>query len=295
MRELRLESGHRLAEQPEPLEQPHDVGADARRRTEVDDLDGDAAADAIEPPDALLHRRGLPRQVVEHEPVAELEVAPFAARLGRHQDARPVVGAEPRDLGVAPRGRQLLVEDAAGELRPRAERVAQHLERLAMGDEHERLLVRPPPALRLRQQPLEARIGSIHRVRLLPQLGLVRPEHRLQRRAGRERPPDAIERAPSGTGSGARLPSAVLAASAVAKAAGAEATWPKAATEDQPPPARAAAARRYPPAASSWCTAAAARRTRAAPRRPCPRETRPAAAAAAAGRTRAHRLRAASR
>ena len=48
--ELRLDSGHRLAEQPEPLEQPHDVGADAGCRTEIDDLDRHAAADAIEPP-----------------------------------------------------------------------------------------------------------------------------------------------------------------------------------------------------------------------------------------------------
>ncbi len=159
VRELRLDAGHRLAEEPEPFEQPDDVGADARRRAEVDDLDGDAAADAIEPPDALLDGRGLPRQVVEHEPVAELEVAPFAAGLGRDEEARPLVGAEPGDLGVAPRRRQLLVEDAARELRARAERVAQHLERLAMGDEHERLLVRPPPALRLRSAAT-ARRGS---------------------------------------------------------------------------------------------------------------------------------------
>ena len=128
-------------------------------RTEIDDFDRDAAADAIQSPDALLHGRRLPRQVVEHQAVAELEVAPLAARFGRHQHARPIGCAEPRDLGVAPRRRQLLVEDAARELRPRAERVAQHLQRLAMRHEHQRLLVRPPPARRLRQQPLEARIG----------------------------------------------------------------------------------------------------------------------------------------
>ena len=290
MGELRLDAGHRLAEQPQSLEQPHDVGADARRRTEIDDLDGYATADAIQSPDALLHRRGFPRQVVEHEPMAELEVPPLAARFGRHEDAWPIVRAEPRDLGVAPRGRQLLVEDAAGELRSRAERVAQHLERLAMGHEHERLLVRPPPALRLRQQPLEARIGPIHRLRLLPQLGLVGPEHRLQRRAGCQRPPNAIERPPSATGSA--RPFAFADAPA---RPGRRMESSRLRQEDQPPPARAAAARRYPPGASSWCTAAAARRTRAAPRHPCPRETPPAAAAAAAGRTHAHRLRAASR
>ena len=199
-RELQLHACHRLAEEPKAFEQPDDVGTDACRRPEVDDLDRDAAADAIQSPDALLHRRGFPRQVVEHEPMTELKVAPFAAGFGRHEDAWPLVGAEQRHLGVTPRRRQLLVEDPARELRPRAERLAQHLERLAMGHEHERLLVRPPPALRLGQQPLEARIGVIHRLRLLPQLDLVRPQHRLQRRAGGQRPSHAIERAPSGNG-----------------------------------------------------------------------------------------------
>jgi hypothetical protein len=33
------------------------------------------------------------------------------------------------------------------------------------------------------QQPLEPRIDSIHQIRLLAQLGFVRPEHRSQRRA----------------------------------------------------------------------------------------------------------------
>ena len=101
--ELRLDRRHRLAEQPEPLEQPHDVGPDARCRTKIDDGDRDATPDAIEPPDALLDRRGFPRQVIEHQPMAELEVASFAARFGRHQDAWPLVFAESGDFGVAPR------------------------------------------------------------------------------------------------------------------------------------------------------------------------------------------------
>ena len=102
MGELRLDSCHRLAEEPEPLEQPHDVGTDARRRTEIDDFDRHAAADAIQSPDALLHCRGFPRQVVEHKPMTELKVAPFAARFGRHEDAWPIVGAKQGDLGVTP-------------------------------------------------------------------------------------------------------------------------------------------------------------------------------------------------
>jgi hypothetical protein len=103
VRALRLDAGNRLAEPPEPLEQPDNVGADPGRRTEIDDLDRDAAADPIEAPDALLHRRWAPRQVVEHEPLAELEVPPFPARFRRHEEARPVFRAEPRDLGIAPR------------------------------------------------------------------------------------------------------------------------------------------------------------------------------------------------
>ena len=195
--------GDRLAEQAEPLEQPDDVGADAGRRTEIHDVDRHAAADAIEPADALLDRRGLPRQVVEHEPMAELEVAPFAARFGRDEQARPVLGPEPCHLGVATRRRERFVEDAGGELRPRAQRLAQHLERLAMGDEDQRLLIRPTPARGLRHQPVEARIGAIHGVRVLTQLGLVRTEHGLQRRTGRQRPPDAIDGATRGHGIGA--------------------------------------------------------------------------------------------
>ena len=167
LRQLRFDTGHRLPEQTEPLEQSYDIGADPGGRTEVDDVDGNAAPDAIQPPDALLHCRRCPRQVVEHQPPAELEVASLATGFGRHQQARPIVGAKPRDLRVAPCRRQVLVEDATGQLRARTEGVAQHLQRLAMGNEHERLLVGPTPLRRLLEQPRESWIGPVHRLGLL--------------------------------------------------------------------------------------------------------------------------------
>jgi hypothetical protein len=205
VRQLRFDPRHRLAEEPEPLEHAHDIGADALPGTEVDDVHGEAAADAVEPSDALFHCRGLPGQVVEHQTPAELEVASLAARFGRYQDARAVLRTEPGDLHVAPRRREPLVKHAAGELRPSAQRVAQHLQRLAVRGEDERFLVLAPPALRLGQKPLEPRIGSIHGLRLLAPLDLVGPEHRTQCRTGRECPADAIRRAPPGHRIGGRI------------------------------------------------------------------------------------------
>ena len=72
---------------------------------------------------------------------------------------------------VAPRRRELLVERAGGQLRPVAERGAQHLERLAVCDEHQRLLparrasaAPAPPATRRadrrRPSPAPARAAS---------------------------------------------------------------------------------------------------------------------------------------
>ena len=234
---------------------------------------------------------GLPRQVVEHEPMAELEVAPLAAGFGRDEDARPVVGAEPRDLDVAPRRRQLLVEDAAGELRARAERLAQHLERLAVGHEHERLLARRAASA----SPASAATRGADRRDPSP-----RPAAAARSRPARA-PPSAPRRRPAPVGrdrSHAARATAILTADAPAsrdRARTSDACGVRRRRQVDRRPARAAAGRRCPRAASSWCTAAAARRTRAAPRHPCPRETPPAAAAAAAGRTRARRLRAASR
>ena len=111
--------------------------------------------------------RRLPGQVEQHEAAAELEVATLASAFGGHQQARTLGLAEAGDFGVAARRRQLLVEDAGRQLRAVAERRAQHLQRLAVRHEDERLLSRVSPARRLRQQPVEARIGGVHRLGLL--------------------------------------------------------------------------------------------------------------------------------
>src|SRR5881392_3400251 len=47
--------------------------------------------DAVQPADALLHDHRVPRQVVVHEHVAELQIAAFAARAGGEQHAAPVL------------------------------------------------------------------------------------------------------------------------------------------------------------------------------------------------------------
>ena len=84
---------------------------------------------------------GAPRQVEQDEAVAELEVAAFAAALGRHEQARA-----PRRAGTArPRCRAARGRDPRGRRRcascaRRLELGAQPLERLALGHEHERLL-----------------------------------------------------------------------------------------------------------------------------------------------------------
>jgi hypothetical protein len=65
----------------------------------------------IDAADALLDGRRAPRQVVEHNLVTELEVATFAAGLGRQHDLRPVRIAEPRDLSILIARRQRPVKD----------------------------------------------------------------------------------------------------------------------------------------------------------------------------------------
>ena len=188
-----FEPGQRLAEQPQRFEQPHDIAADARGRTEVDDLNRDAAADAIEPSDALFHDRRLPRQVEQHQPAAELEVAAFAAALGRDQQAGAVDLAEARDFGVAPCRRQLLVKHAGGELRALAR--APRAPSPASRDARRRPASSPSPrATSAPASRSHSMRGSarVHRLGLRPQrvrLGQARRE----RRSRRERAPDAVD------------------------------------------------------------------------------------------------------
>ena len=62
-----------------------------------------------------------------------------------------------------------------------------------MRHEHQRLLFRVAPARRLRHQPLDPRIGGVHREGLRAQCRFVGTKLRGERRAGRQRPPHAID------------------------------------------------------------------------------------------------------
>ncbi len=146
-------------------------------RPEVHDLDRDAPPDAVQPADPLFHRRRVPRQVEEHQAAAELEVAALAAAFGGDQQAWAAVLAEARHLEVAARRRQVLVEDAGGELRAVAERRPQHLQRFAVGDEDQCLLPRVTPARRVREQPRDARVAGVHGFGLLTQRAVLAPQH----------------------------------------------------------------------------------------------------------------------
>ena len=148
---------------------------------------------------------------------------------------------------------------------------------------------RVAPARRLRQQPVEARIAGVHRLRLLAQ--------RASRRVRARRPAPLPTRARGGRGrssAGARPRRGADAARSTASTASRRSRQLAGcrARSECPP---AAAGRRCPRGAWSWCTEAAACRGRGAPRSSRPRETPRDAGAAAAGRTRARRLRAASR
>lgn len=80
-RQLVLEPGERLGEEADPLVELGHRAAQPAGRLEIDDLGGHCAADAVQAADPLLHLERAPRQVEEHQTVAELEVAPLAAAL----------------------------------------------------------------------------------------------------------------------------------------------------------------------------------------------------------------------
>src|SRR5690606_15075854 len=70
------------------------------RRVEAVDGDVMGLADAVQTPDALLHRRGAPREVVVDQVVRELKVATLSADLGADEEARAFRIAEAGDLTV---------------------------------------------------------------------------------------------------------------------------------------------------------------------------------------------------
>src|SRR5262249_51157891 len=141
----------------------------------------------------LLDDRRLPWHIEQDQAAAEFEVPPLAASLSRHHQARTVRIAESRHLGIAPCCRQLFVEDATRKLHTMAECGAQHLERLSMRNEDERLLFRLAPAWRIREQPHKPRVGLVHRLRPLAEVAILRTQYGGQRRARCERSTDAVD------------------------------------------------------------------------------------------------------
>ena len=152
-RKLGLEAREGLSKQAESLVQAGDGRAETRGWLEVHDRHVARSTDSIQSADPLLDDHWIPRKVEEHDPIAELEVAPLAPALGGDEQARPLGPAETRHLDVAPRRRQLFVEHRRGDLAATAEAGAEPLERLPVCDENEALLAPLLPTRRLRQHP----------------------------------------------------------------------------------------------------------------------------------------------
>ena len=155
--QLPLQPAQRLAEETDRLVEVRHGAAEAGLRPEVDDLRGDRAADAVQTADALLHHAGVPGQVEQHQPAAELKIPPLAARLGGEQQRRPLGQAELGHLDVPPLGGEVLVEDA-GPPPLALDDAFEQLQRLAVGHEDERLLLRADPAQGLLGQPAHPRV-----------------------------------------------------------------------------------------------------------------------------------------
>ncbi len=202
--ELGLEARQRLAEETERLEEPRHVAADALGRDEVDDLDREAAADAVEPPDALLGDERAPGQVEQDDAAAELEVPALSTALGRDEEARPAGQPELGHLDVAPRRGQLLVEHPGRDLGAAAELGADPLQRLAVGDEDERLLPGLAPPRGVPGQPRHAGVGRVRPLREAREVRVVAAEESLERGAGGERAAHAIRLLPPTEGVGRR-------------------------------------------------------------------------------------------
>ena len=108
--------------------------------------------------------------------------------------------AELGHLDVAAGRRQLLVEDAGRDLGVAAERLAQPLERLAVGDEHERLLAGVTPAGGASGEPGDPGVGRVGPPGELAERAIGRAEEGLQRRAGGEGAADAVGLLPAAEG-----------------------------------------------------------------------------------------------
>ena len=159
-----LEAAQGLAQEADVLVEAHELGLEAGGGTEVDDLDGPPSGDPVEAADALLHLGGIARQVEEHEPAAELEVAPLAAALGGDQEGGAFGATELRHLQVAAVRGQVLVEDRHAPARRRLQAGLQALQGRPVVNEDERLALGLPaadPGARRRGQPDHPRIARV--------------------------------------------------------------------------------------------------------------------------------------
>src|SRR5262245_41306909 len=94
--------------------------------------------EAVEASDALLDLHRVPRQVVVQQDVAELEVQPLRADLGRQEDPATGIGTELLYHPAALVHRDAPVDDADA-MAALAELHGQVLERAAEEREHQRL------------------------------------------------------------------------------------------------------------------------------------------------------------
>src|SRR3989449_570841 len=96
---------HQLEQLDLPVEQLEDIRLDRPGGGQVHDVDLARLPDAVQAADALLHHHRVPRQVVVHEHIAELEVPSFAASAGGDQHAARVLVESPDAL--VPIGRRV--------------------------------------------------------------------------------------------------------------------------------------------------------------------------------------------
>jgi hypothetical protein len=76
---------HELEELDLLVEEAEDVRFDRSLRGEVDNVRLARLADAVNAPDALFNHHGIPRQLVVHEHVAQLEVESLGGRATKRR------------------------------------------------------------------------------------------------------------------------------------------------------------------------------------------------------------------
>ena len=226
----------------------------------------------------------VPRQIEEHEPAAELEVPPLAARLGRDQEGRPFRQPELRHLDVPP----LRATAPRGRCRPR--RPCRSIAALSSSSVSrwatKTSVFSSGPVQRAACSASQRTRGSC-----VPGLGgQARRSQRPRRSTPAERRAAGEARARKTRSAFRRRARAFSAgwargAAATSRSSGSQSAAARSTGDRR----RAAAGRRCPRGGWSWCRAAAARGGPAAPRRTPARETPRAAGAGAGGRSRGRR------